>query len=367
MLKKILSLLLVCSTVYAQEDTTASDDFDFSDFELAAPASKAFCNNKVLGQSPTSLIGAYYNFQGPHDFTAGNLIDPEFTEDISEENNIEATHGFSLVGNFPLISRNNILVNLNVIYNEQHYQFANSAKYPLTQSLQNSPLRSANTVLTVFKPLNDTRFILGQVGFGLNGDYSFNDFQSLSTTRISAALLYGFKPSDRLMYAFGLSRTYLAGALNYVPIIYYFHTFKNESWGVEALLPARAFLRYRFNSTSLMGIGYNVVGNTYRLNEFNNNRQNLIDQNPAFDQPALANADDFELRRSEIRAGLRYSQAISGFFWLTAEAGYRINYSYELDEGGDFLRFFGNDTDYFIENTLGNPLYFQIGISYVSP
>jgi hypothetical protein len=364
MYKKIIALLLISATLQAQEDsTTTQDDFDFSDFELAAPAAKSFCNNKVLGQSPTSLIGAFYTFQGPQNFTAGDFSYNGNSVPAEETNNIEAMHAYSLVGNFPLISRNNILINLNVVYNEQHYQFENAnATHPLTQNLQNNPLRSANTVFTIFKPLNSRNFILSQIGLGLNGDYSFSDFsQAASTLRYSAALLYGFKPNDRLMYAFGASRTYLGGALNYVPIVYYFHTFKNEKWGVEALLPARAFLRYRFNSTSLLGVGFNVTGNTYRLN-------GIAEQNtPPLNDNLLAGASEFELRRSEIRAGVRYSRAISGFFWLTAEAGYRINYSFDVDEGGDFLRFFGSDKPYFIENQLGNPLYFQIGISYVSP
>ncbi len=363
MLKRLFALLFCTTTLYAQEDSSATDDFDFSEFELAAPPAKAFCNNKVLGQSPTSLIGANYMYQGPHSFTAGNYNADDFEGNIAETNNIEATHAFTLIGNFPLISRNNILINLNVIYDEQHYQFSDSeTSHPLTQSLQDNPLRSASTLLTIFKPLNEKRFLLGQAGLSLNGDYNFRDFsQSANTLRYSSALLYGFKPSDRLMYAFGLSRTYLGGALNYVPIVYYYHTFKNQKWGIEALLPARAMLRYRFNSQSLLGLGFKVTGNTYHLN---NLRANAGD---AFNQPALANSDNFELRRSEIRAGLRFNRAITGFFWLTAEAGYRINYSYDVDQGGDFLRFWGNEESYFMENELGNPAYFLLGISYVSP
>ncbi len=367
---KLLCLfgLLICLPAWAQEDTTAADDeFDFSQFELAAPAAKSFCNNKVLGQSPTPLLGVVYNFQGPHNFTAGN-INPEIKPNsIAENNDIESMQGFSFVGNFPLISRNNILINLNVVYDEQYYNFSEpDAQHPLTRSLQDNPLRSTSTVFTVFKPLNETRFLLGQFGLSFNGDYNYSDFnQSANTIRYSAALLYGFKPSDRLMYAFGLSRTYLGGALNYVPVAYYYHTFKNQKWGVEALLPARALLRYRFNSTSLMSVGFNVIGNTYRLNNFGANSASVIEQDPSLG--FLAAEDDIELRRSEIRAGLNYSRAISGFFWFSVEAGYRINYSYDVDRGGDFVRFFGSDEPYFIENELGNPLYFQLGISYMSP
>jgi len=362
-----LLLFMFSLSMSAQTDTTTyeEDEFDFSDFEPAAPPSKSFCNNKVLGQTPTTLIGVSYTFQGPQDFTAGNPSDNTLGTDLSESNNIQNTQELGLAGNFPIISRNNILVNLNVAYTEQYYRFTNeTSNHPFTQGLQDNPLRSASTLATIFKPLNDKRFLLGQVGLAFNGDFNYSDFnQDANTLRFSAALLYGFKPNDRLMYAFGLARTYLGGSLNYVPIVYYYHTFRNEKWGAELLLPSRGFLRYRFNSTSLAGIGFNVLGNTYRLNNFANLPGAMVPGNPN----AFAQAQEVELRRSEIRLGARYMRSIKGFVWLFAEAGYRVNYSFDIDRGGDFLRLFGNDDPYYIENELGNPLYFTIGISYVSP
>lgn len=350
---------------FAQEDTTSADDFDFADFELAAPASKSFCTNKVLGQSPTSLIGVFYDFQGPHTLTAGNVV-ANNANTSEETTKINAAHGVSLLGNFPLISRNNILINMNVIYQDQRYSTSGSAEHPVTKSLIESGIRRTAAIFTIFKPLNDKRFLLAQVGGEINGDYTFSSGQSFNTLRLPVALLYGFKRSDRLMYAFGLSRTYLGGGLNYLPVVYYYHTFQNQKWGVEALLPARALLRYRVNSTSLFSLGYTFQGATYRLNNFPQYAQDFARTNP--DAPVeLRTAEDVELRRSEIRGGLNYTRAISGFIWLSVEAGYRINYSFDVDKNGDFTRLLGNDKPYFIENGLGNPLYFTVGISYVSP
>ena len=336
---------------YAQEDTTSSeDDFDFSEFELAAEPAKVFCNNKVLGQSPTSLVGVFYNHQLGHDLP---ILDAN--ENELDRATINAAQQVSLVGNFPVLSRNNILINLGVTYQEQRYSMEGGNGHPLLEHLNNEVLRRTNITVTVFKPLNEKTFILAQLGSELNGDYAFDpDFSKL---RVPFALLYGFKPSDRLMYGFGASRTYLGGALNYVPVIYYYHTFQNQKWGVEALLPARASLRYRFNSTSLMALGWNVNGATFAMNNFGEYVDPLSSYFP----------QDVELRRSEIRMGLSYSRQISGFFWLSAEAGYRINYSYDLDEDGDFLRFFGSDREYYVNTGLENPVYFTIGISYVSP
>lgn len=366
--RKLLFLFFVATSIhsFSQTDTNSTDDFDFSDFELAAPASKSFCTNKVLGQSPTSLIGVFYDYQAPHTLTAGNVVDNP-NSNIEEETEFTSANGFSLVGNFPLISRNNILINMNLIYQDQRYSSDNDAQHPLTKSLLENGIRRTATVFTIFKPLNDKRFILGQLGAEINGDYDFSSGQSVNTLRVPAALLYGFKPNDNLMYAFGLSRTYLGGALNYVPVIYYYHTFKNQKWGVEALLPARALIRYRVNSTSLFSLGYTVQGATFRLNNFGQYAQDYATNFPNNATPDLRLAEEVELRRSEIRGGLNYTRALSGFIWLSVEAGYRINYSYQTDQGGDFTRFFGNDEPYFIENELSNPLYFTVGLSYVSP
>jgi hypothetical protein len=356
-----LACLILISS-FAQEDSTyVEDEFDFSEFELAAPPSKNFCTNKVLGQSPTTLIGGFYDFMPEHSLTAGTPLGNE-DFDVSDDASIETNQRIALTTNLPLISRNNILVNFNLVYQRQFYDIEGSNGHPFLETLDENGLTRMGALFTVFKPLNDKQFLLGQVGFEINGDYSLNSIETNEAFRFPAALLYGWKPNDRLMYAFGLSRTYLGGALNYVPIVYYYHTFKNQKWGIESVLPSRGYLRYRFDSQSLISVGFTVIGATYALNNWTDN---AFDYAPEVNE--LWQAQAVELRRSEIRTGINYQRQLFGFFWLSAEAGYRINYSFELDQDGDFLRFFGTDEPYFIENDLENQLYFTVGITYTSP
>lgn len=350
------------AALFAQEDTTyVEEDFDFSDFELATEPAKSFCNNKVLGQSPTTLVGGFYDFMPEHSIAAGTPVAIQ-NIDISDQASIEQNQGLALTTNLPIISRNNLLINFNLVFQRQFYGISGSNGHPLLETLNKNGLTRMGALFTVFKPLNEKNFLLGQFGFELNGDYALNNIQVENTLRLPAALLYGWKPNDRLMVAFGISRTYLGGALNYVPIIYYYHTFQNQKWGIEAVVPSRAYLRYRFNSKSLLMGGFNVIGATYALNDWTENADSYAPQ-----VNELIAAQAVELRRSEIRTGLIYQRQISGFFWLYAETGYRINYSFDLDEGGDFLRFFGNDKPYFIENELANQMYFTVGIAYTSP
>jgi hypothetical protein len=55
-----------------------------------------------------------------------------------------------------------------------------------------------------------------------------------------------------------------------------------------------------------------------------------------------------------------------GFVWLSVQAGYRINYSFDVDEGDKF-RFIGSNSPYYMYNQLTNPLYFQVSLNLVSP
>lgn len=362
----VLALSLCMFNLYAQVDPPDDDDddFDFSEFEPASPPSMNFATNKVLAQSPTTLIGVFYDYHAPHDLTAGNVLGVPGS-DVADDVRLNPAQALIATANIPLMSRTKGLLNLNVLFQRQWYNVEGSNGHPLSRSLSENGLTRFSSLFTYFKPLDDKRFFLFQGGFELNGDYSFSNFQPAGTLRVPAAVLYGWKKSDRLMYAFGLSRTYLGGPLNYVPIVYYFHTFRDQRWGIEAVAPARAALRYRFNSLTLLSFGWNTLGATYRLNDWETFANEFGNENAG--NVTGLNARDVELRRSEVRVGFTFQRQITGFFWLQAEAGYRVNYSFDLDQDGDFLRFWGDDRPFFIENDLRNTPYFTIGISYMSP
>ena len=132
-------------------------------------------------------------------------------------------------------------------------------------------------------------------------------------------------------------------------------TSNNRKWGVESLLPARGDVRYNFSQRSMMFFGFDLEGTSYRIG----NNDELITP-----------FNDLEIRRSELRARLKYERQISGFIWVSAKAGYRINYSFNADraeDGQDFFRGFFGDQEYVMENSLTNPLFFNISLNLVSP
>lgn len=350
-------LLVLPISLKAQQDSTKEEEIDFSQYENLEPATetKRFCTSKVLGLSPNKLISIGYDYQLAHQLeshdnnaTGGNAKHGE--ADMS------GAGGLRLAANFPVISNTKLLINVGVTYlQNQYFTRSYTSNNYVVNNLVNQGLSSTGINTTVFKPLNEKRFILAFGSADANGNYGFssdNLMDHLAKPKITLAALYGIKRNDRSMIAFGISRTYRPGALGYIPLILFNHTFVNRKWGIEALFPARVAVRRTFNARNLLLAGYELEGNSYGI--LNTSGGTVSPYN------------DLELKRSEIRARISYEKLITGFIWLTVQAGYRINYNFNIDKG-DELRLLGNKDPYFIENHLTNPLYFNIGIHLVSP
>ena len=334
------------------EEEGEEDVVDYSSL-IQTEKNKAFCSSKILAQRPTKLASLGYDFQTPHSIT------PEELGGVaSKQHNIANSHGVGAALNYPIFSKNYLLVNLGVTYAETRYSFVSSTTAndnAVVQALDNNGLRTMGAVATIFKPLNIKHYLLFQGGVSLNGDYTFSNFQSLSYLRYTAALIYGIKASDRKMWGFGISRTYLGGALNYVPIYYMMYTAKSKKWGLEMLLPARLDYRRNINDKNLLLVGYEVQGNTFRINN-DEDIYNLLPSIP----------DKMELCRAELRFRATWEHAFTPQIWLSLQAGYRYNYSFNLDDGDKFRPFF-KKIDYLMETELTNPAYFNISINWVSP
>jgi hypothetical protein len=157
------------------------------------------------------------------------------------------------------------------------------------------------------------------------------------------------------MWGLGISRTYLGGALNYLPVAYYQYSTDDGKWGVDALLPSRLNLKRYFSPLSILSAGFNFQGNTYQLTDLNIDG---IEDGTTIMSP--------ELRRSELRFRFVFEKGLTKTLWATAQVGLRYNWEYNVDEEDFFRSLFAEDA-YLSENTLENPLFFQVGISWVSP
>ena len=337
-----------------EEDYSMYDNLDFVD-----EAAKRYAPAKIKGISPAKLITIGYDFQGKYDMTAASFTTGEgtFAEHTATVN---STQGMRLEANIPVISKNSLIVQVGARLWDINYDFdqpQSLKKNPLLTTLHNNDLASVGMNTTIYKPLSEKSFLLAKIGADMNGDFAFDEMQNFRYTKLSVAALWGKRPTDYKQWAVGISRTFRGGELNYIPVVLFNWTSQTSKWGTEILFPARGHVRYTVNSRSMFFLGYEAEGYSFRIGNQNQARPD-------------EDFDDLEIRRSELRFRLMYERQIKGFIWLSTQAGYRYNYSFNVDQvadGEEFYRGFADEPFYVQENELTNPLYFSFSINLVSP
>ena len=349
-----------------QDTLTPTEEEDYSQYDnigFAAEGAKRYCSPKIEGLSPAKLISIGYDYQMGYTMKADTFRRLGSVAPLMPDSaRVLTSNGMRFGCNIPVISRTDLVWQMGANYWEQRYKFEDPSalKNPMLTSLSENGLRTMGINTTLFKPLNDVKFLLFQGSADLSGDYQFGKFMPLKYTKYSAALIYGKRTSEKKRWGVGVARTYRVGELNYIPIIFYNSTDVANKWGTEILFPARAHVRRTINSRNMLFAGYELEGQSYRL--WRSNDQTGFN---------LRN-EDVEIRRGEIRLRAVYEFSLKDFIWMSIQAGYRINYRYDVDRlgnGKEIYRAFGlaSDAPYVMVNQLTNPLYFNISLNLVSP
>jgi hypothetical protein len=349
-----------------QDTLTPAEEEDYSQYDnigFAAEGAKRYCSPKIEGLSPAKLISIGYDYQMGYTMKADSFRRLGSLASLMPDSaRVLTSNGVRFGCNIPVISRTDLVWQMGANYWEQRYKFEDPSalKSPMLTSLSANGLRTMGINTTLFKPLNDVKFLLFQGSADLSGDYQFGKFMPLKYTKYSAALIYGKRTSEKKQWGVGVARTYRVGELNYIPIVFYNSTDVANKWGTEILFPARAHVRRTINSRNMLFAGYELEGQSYRLWRFNDiNGFNVRNE-------------DVEIRRGEIRLRAVYEFSVKDFIWMSIQAGYRINYRYDVDrlsDGKEIYRAFGlaSDAPYVMVNQLTNPLYFNISLNLVSP
>lgn len=368
-MRKIQLYLLLCllplaaaaqqrDTIPPQAEEEEEEDYSlYENLNFTDAAAKRYCSPKVLDLSPNRFISVGWDWQLPYTAKFSPIGEYEDGADapVAEETRIRSTQGVRLSANIPVVSRNSIVWQMGFNFWDVAYKTQRRSETPESANITGQlgvGLRTTGLNTTLFKPLGEKQFLLLQGAADLSGNYDLLEFQPLRYLRYSAAAVWGKRPHDRKQWGIGLARTYRVGELNYIPVVLYNWTAPNRKWGTEVLFPARAHVRRTFNPRSLLLAGYELEGQSYRLQ-------------------GLSDADrSFEIRRGELRARVEYQRQLTGFIWVAVQAGYRHNWSFNADalpEGQEFFRGFFGDQRYAMLNTLTNPLYFNVSVSLVSP
>jgi hypothetical protein len=324
---------------------------------------KRFAKPTIVGMSPTRFLSLSYDRQLPYIMNlsaarfpaSGNSgwgVDEEAP--VSSTGDVTYTGGIRFNSNIPVISKASLVWQTGLNYMRTCYSIsapAGQTKLPVfANALNERGLNNLSWANTVFVPVSEQNFLIFQGSLDLSGDYDWS-LQPLQTVRWSLAAIYGKRVSETKRWGLGLARTYRVGNLNYVPVILYDVTSPNRKWGTEILFPARAHGRYNFSKNSLLLFGYELEGQSYRMDALSKG------------------TNSYEIRRGELRPRLELQKQLSGPFWLNIQGGYRIDYSFDVDElpeGREFFRGFFGEQPFGMRNTLHDALYLNIGISFVT-
>jgi hypothetical protein len=362
------AIVLTSTPIFAQTETESTDSYDdidwslYDDLGFEDESIKRYANAKIEGLSPAKLISFGYDFQSPYSITAGDmtLVDGS-TIAGGEALQVNSTAGIRAGFNLPVVSQTNLVWQMGANYWNTSYNYAEeptSSDNPLHQTLSEHGLRTSGINTTIYKPLDEEQFILFQGSADMSGTYG-SSLMPAQYLKYSAAVLWGKRPTEKKQWAVGVARTYRVGELNYIPVILYNKTSANNKWGTEALFPARVHVRRTINPRNMVFLGYELQGQSFRMYE------NL----PGFD----IRDEDLEIRRGEIRVRAIYEFSLKNFIWMSVQAGYRINYRYDVDRlvsGPDIYRAFGlidGTPAYAQMNSLTNPFYVNVSVNLVSP
>ncbi len=341
-MRKILigTLLLLSSVLFAQEDST--EVFDYSQFGEAAGV-KRFCTQKVLNQTPQKIISIglerYGSFSMP-DIPVAALLPAMQSFNVSNLSALRAQL------NLPVVSTNKVIWQLGLNYWGSKFNIQDPNTNQFTKRLGSNMMTSAGINSTIFKPLNEKKFLILQASADANAVFEkISDINNKALT-LSATAIYGWKISEKNMIGTGIARTYRAGQLIHVPVLFWNKTF-NDKWGMELLLPARGHLRYNFSTSNMLQMGFELEGNQFWMNL------------PGSGTPT----ESVFIQRGELKPRIMWDKKISGFIWLNAQVGMRYNWRFDVMDSYDEKKV---SERYFTSN-LGNPLYFNISLNLVSP
>lgn len=339
-MKKYILACLVLISLNTSAQTDSTDNFDYSKFGDAEGV-KRYATQKVINQTPQRILSIGYEYQGGFtmpEVKLGPLL-PAF-----QDFRVEQVQSIRAQANIPVVSNNKIIWQMGLNYWSSKFSIPNASSNTFTSSMNANALTSVGINSLVFKPLNETNFLILQASADFNGLFSSIKTINHQSLTISGTAIYGWKTSDKNMVGLGVSRTYRAGSVLHIPVFLWNKTF-NDKWGMELLLPARGHLRYNFSTTNMLQLGFELDGNQYWMN-----------------LPNSQNGVVF-IQRGELKPRIVWEKKIAGFVWFNAQAGLRYNWRFNVMNEYNGKR---ENQRYFSSN-LGNPLYFSIGLNLVSP
>lgn len=254
----------------------------------------------------------------------------------------------------PVINKDHFKFAMGFRYSHEEFRFESPDEldYTFYQSLEDKPLKSIGSDFYFMFPRKNNTFFALALNLSINGDYFQKDVSFFDYLKVSAAPIFGIKKHDNLIFGFGFAYSYVFGDPSIAPVITYMHTF-NKKWGIEAMLPLEAKVRYNIGPGSFLYAGAKLRGASYHIH---------------LDDAMLNDNSTAELRQSELKFLVSLRQEIYDFLWFSVKAGYRHNLNFNIADSNrnrSATNFFNRE--YLLESNLENAFFFNVSLDIVPP
>lgn len=340
-MKIFYSILFSSITFFSLAQTDSTEVLeDYSNYG-EVDGVKRFATQKVINQTPAKIISLGYDYTGEFHMPGIRISE---SLSVTEGKHVNQVDVFRAQLNIPVIATNKLIWQLGTNYWGSKFQVMNPGVNSFANQLNQSSLLSAGINTTIFKPLNESNFIILQASADVNGLFTQESKISSNALTLSATAIYGWKKSEKNMIGTGIARTYRAGRLMYIPVLFWNKTF-NDKWGMELLIPAKGYVRYNINTSNMIQAGFELEGNQFSM------------------PIPSTQTGQFYIQRGEFKPRIMWDKKITGFLWFSAQVGLRYNYRFDVMNKYDGKE----DSERYFSSKLGNPLFVNFSLNFVSP
>ena len=267
--------------------------------EVVSPI-KDFCQPGVLHKSPGKGVAVEYVFYPGY---GQSSID-------SEDARVNGNHHLLAKFKIPVVNKERLKVLLGVRYFEEVYLMNNAEpeKNWLFYNLNGKKLKSHRFSAYLAHSFGYQYYLGLKAELSYNGDY--DSFLSLDQRYRESYLVgvLGKKKNANTEWGLGLvSRFGYRGMVTY-PFLIYNQTF-DEHWGLEATLPVKCMIRYRFSESSLLLFGGEMASRNYSVD---------LHKGQSNDSPL----GRYVITNPEAQLNISFQQQLSKWIWMEVKTGY---------------------------------------------
>jgi len=331
--QKIFSIILIC---FISQVSFAQNTVNWLQRE--------FCQTGLKGMAPSR--GISFERTSVPQYRLNSSSAEETIGNASSE--VEQQRKIKLALRAPLWNSPGLKAVIGFKYENEEIEFEdlNNQEFNLHKNIGSQNMKVFGTNLIVLKPFRNNKYFVFRGAMSYNGAYRNLSEVNSNFLNYSLSALLGIRKNADTEYGFGLSYSNSLNVNSIYPVFLYNHNF-NEHWGIEALLPKRAALRYNINSKSLALAIMELDGSRYFI--------------PGVEL-SEGRVEDLRMEVSEVKLGFSYQRKIFSLLWASVDLGYRKNI------GFDFNRYFSdNNRDTIVSSDIPGGIYAGVSLFITPP